>query len=342
LSSFREQEIRKQFPVTQPPERNSHEFYDWLRSQQRLYDAVLDHMVDAVIVTNHQGKVTFVNRAAESLFGRNLMEMSDVHILDCFRDENGGSSSWIGRRILRLESMEDERQIVLRSDGREVPVLLSLVPLTIDGALIRVIGIMRDQTEVEKQNHELVIANQKLADAIQKLEEIARTDEMTELLNRRAFLDRLNEYIALAKRHDEPLALIYIDPNHFKPVNDKYGHKQGDRVIREVAHRFRRVLYSTDVVARYGGDEFIAILPRTGSGVIAKPLEKIWHELCFSIDLMHPQTGRRLGAKITVAIGGAVRSGSRIPPADEFIELAEQAMYRSKIKRSPFEVDSKD
>lgn len=299
-------------------------------------------MVDAVIVTDHRGRVTLANHAAEGLLGRHLKELVSLHILDCFRDEDGTSVSWIGKRINQHERLKDKRQLAIRPDGSTAPVLLSLVPILIDGVLVRVIGIMRDQTEVERQNRKLVIANEKLEKANNKLEEIARTDEMTGLLNRRAFLERLHEYIALARRHREALALIYIDPNRFKPVNDTYGHKQGDKVIREVAYRFRRVLYPTDVITRYGGDEFIAMLPRTNSGQIITPLEKIRRELCFSIDLKHPKTGLKNGVQITVAIGGAVRRGSRIPPAEDFIEKAEQAMYCSKKKESSYETDLED
>ncbi len=296
-------------------------------------------MADAVVVTDETGKVTFINRAGEKLLGQKMSDLGSGHILEHFRDEDGGMVSWMGRKIFHLESMHNERTVVVRPDGSQVPVLLSLFPLTDEGKLIRAVGIMRDQTEVEKRNHELETANKKLAEANKRLEEIARTDEMTGLLNRRAFLERLNDYMAAARRYNEPLAIVYIDPNKFKPVNDTYGHAQGDRVIREVAHRFRHALYETDIVARYGGDEFVAILPRTGGANIEKPLRKIWKELCFSLDLEHPDTKRSNGVRITVAIGAAVRMGSRIPSVEEFISLAEKKMYQSKDRRSRFEVD---
>lgn len=337
----RDREIRRRYPATKPPEDGSVQYLDWLRGQKELHDAVLANMVDAVIVTDERGRVTFANRAAEGLLARGIEELQCMHILDCFRDENGDSASWMGRKILRLEAMKDARQLVCRPNGMLIPVLLTLFPLVIDDVLVRVIGIMRDQTDIERRNRELEDTNAKLAEACRKLEEIASTDEMTGLLNRRALLEKLGEYMAMARRHDEPLGIVYIDPNRFKPVNDTYGHKQGDRVIREVAHRFRRVLYDTDIVARYGGDEFVAILPKTDASVLHHPLLKIWRELCFSIDLRHPKTSRDNGVQVSVAIGGAVRVGSRLPTPEEFIEMAEQAMYLSKTRQSRFEMDTR-
>lgn len=342
MSNEREAEIRHRYPATEPPKEDKEAHHNWLESQRLLYEAAIDHIHDAVVVTDYRGRVTKMNESAVRLFGRNLSDLENRNILDCFRDENGDSSSWMGRRILRLESMIDQRWVIVRPDGSEVPVLLTLKPIVVEGVLVRVIGTMRDQSEIEKRNRELEVANHKLAEANRRLEELARTDEMTGLLNRRAFRRRLEEYTALSRRHDQWLSILYIDPNKFKPVNDTYGHKQGDRVIQQVASRFRRTLYDTDIVARYGGDEFVAILPQTNGEQLAHVLEKLRRELRFSVDLHHPKRGSTCSTLITVAIGAASRRGSLIPDTDVFVELAEQAMYRSKRNESPFETDIED
>lgn len=96
-----------------------------------------------------------------------------------------------------------------------------------------------------------------------QLEEIAVTDEMTGLLNRRGFERRLRQEMSQAQRHEEEGLLIYIDLNNFKPINDTFGHLAGDEVLRQAASIIQRSVRETDVIGRLGGDEFAVLMPRT-------------------------------------------------------------------------------
>lgn len=97
-----------------------------------------------------------------------------------------------------------------------------------------------------------------------RLEQLASTDPLTQLLNRRALTERLAGELDRARRYNHALALLMVDLDHFKQVNDTYGHPVGDQVLREIADTLLREVRTVDIVARYGGEEFVVVLPEQG------------------------------------------------------------------------------
>ena len=123
----------------------------------------------------------------------------------------------------------------------------SLVPLDDeDGQVTKLLGYSQDITAQKTSEQQLVHR--------------AEHDSLTDLPNRGLFIDRLRSGIARAKRNNQPLALLFVDLNDFKPVNDEYGHQTGDRLLRVVAQRLMAAVREVDTVARVGGDEFAVIL----------------------------------------------------------------------------------
>ncbi len=108
-----------------------------------------------------------------------------------------------------------------------------------------------------------------------KLKELALTDELTELPNRRALMEILELEVERARRHGRPLSLALLDLDDFKQINDTYGHLTGDTVLRELAGVVRRSLRSTDVVGRFGGEEFMIIMPETEFSTAIRVLERV-------------------------------------------------------------------
>lgn len=96
--------------------------------------------------------------------------------------------------------------------------------------------------------------------AQEKLDHLAHYDVLTNLPNRSLFMDRVERGLTLAKRHDKPLALLFIDLDKFKPINDTWGHAVGDLVLQEVAQRMQSCVRESDTVSRVGGDEFVVLL----------------------------------------------------------------------------------
>ena len=119
--------------------------------------------------------------------------------------------------------------------------------------------------ELEAVQTELIRSNRELSESKAIWERLAVTDTMTELANRRAFMERLREEIARAQRYSYPFLMLMLDVDDFKGYNDTFGHPAGDIVLREIAEVMRETVREGDLVARYGGEEFAALLPQTDS-----------------------------------------------------------------------------
>ena len=192
--------------------------------------------------------------------------------------------------------------------------LLQWVVVTLTLPLIVSIG-----TEIRQLRHTLKATRQQL----QQFEEKAIRDELTGLYNRRQLQTELNDAITLANAHGVPFCLSLIDVDHFKDINDRYGHLVGDLILREFARIASDSIRDSDVVGRYGGDEFMQILPDTelkGAVMHAERLRVHAHFL--NLHNVMPQKS------ISLSIGVAqYRQGES---AATLIERADAALYRSK------------
>ena len=158
----------------------------------------------------------------------------------------------------------------------------------------------------------------------QRLIELVGTDPLTGCLNRRALEMRLRREWRAAKRRGSPLAVLAVDLDNFKPINDTYGHPAGDAVLRELSDVMRQTLRETDVIARVGGDEFVLLLPDTGwQGAItlAERLRRHVDEETFAGEQEIP---------LTVSIGIALARGTDDVKASDLLEEADRSLYRAK------------
>ncbi len=163
-----------------------------------------------------------------------------------------------------------------------------------------------------------------------KLEEQSITDGLTGLKNRRLFDERLDEEFRRAQRYSDPVSLIMIDLDHFKQVNDRYGHQTGDTVLRESAALVRQSIRDTDIGARYGGEEFAVILPKTHlSGALAVA-ERIWRDLGRKVYRTEPQASRHQELRVTASIGLAFYPSKDITSSESLVRYADEALYQAK------------
>jgi diguanylate cyclase (GGDEF)-like protein len=162
-------------------------------------------------------------------------------------------------------------------------------------------------------------------DEVQRsLKKLATTDVLTDLKNRRAIMDRLEEEFQRAMRLDEPLSLVLLDIDHFKPINDQFGHLFGDIVLKSVAGIMKEALRSYDVIGRIGGEEFLIIAPGSSSEestTLAKRLlDRIEHEMIGD---------GQIQVNVTVSAGVTMLTGQDTAPG-MLLRRADAAMYRAK------------
>ena len=173
----------------------------------------------------------------------------------------------------------------------------------------------------------LVRTQHELRDARDRLEKIALTDALTNAANRRCFDQTLSLEWNRAARNQLPLGLLLIDIDHFKKLNDRYGHPTGDKCLAAVASALQAALpRSGDLLARYGGEEFAAILPATdedGARLVAV-------KMLAAVSSMHIRNETSLGDFVTVSIGIAVFGSAGTGSAHQIVEAADRALYRAK------------
>jgi len=157
----------------------------------------------------------------------------------------------------------------------------------------------------------------------EKLEHLAKYDTLTNIPNRRTFRDTLLKYIALAKRNNEPLSLLFLDLDNFKSVNDSFGHKVGDEVLKEVAYILKTNTRDSDICARWGGEEFVLAFMNTNIEKSFEVAEKIRTILEHSIKLKN-LTGK------SVTISAGVTLYEKNESIDNFVSRADSAMYEAK------------
>jgi diguanylate cyclase (GGDEF)-like protein len=208
-----------------------------------------------------------------------------------------------------------------------------LVPVITDDAVIALMRLSRPSKKpftADELRFLEAVANQ-TALALERvkliafLENLSITDALTGIANRRHFEWRLSEEIERARRYKYPLSTLMLDLDHFKQVNDNYGHQIGDIVLQQVAQRLRRILRRTDFLARYGGEEFIVLAPQTPADralILAERLRQVIAESPIPV-------ADNLQIHITISIGVAVFP-NHAQNENELVRAADAALYKAK------------
>ena len=157
---------------------------------------------------------------------------------------------------------------------------------------------------------------------VDELDRVSRIDHLTGLHNRRHIEEHLQMLMSGAKRHGYPVAVLVVDVDHFKKVNDTLGHHGGDEVLVTVCHRLRVTLRTEDVLGRWGGEEFLVLLPHTGHAAATALAERLRREVSASA-----VTVGQGSIHVSISIGGAV---AETPSGQDLLRLADQELYAAK------------
>jgi diguanylate cyclase (GGDEF)-like protein len=196
-----------------------------------------------------------------------------------------------------------------KRDGTTFPVEITARFITWKGEAVHVAAI-RDITERQRFEKEL--------------ERLAITDSLTGLFNRRHFFAEAEKIFSRSKFAPFELAILMLDIDHFKKVNDTYGHQHGDAVLCEIAQRLRDNLRPTDLLGRYGGEEFVALLIRTPSSGVGPVAERLVTSI-----REYPIKSNGVTISVTISLGAASLT-EKIANLDELLSHADQALYTAK------------
>lgn len=178
--------------------------------------------------------------------------------------------------------------------------------------------------ELTRLNSELVNVRTQLEQRNADLERLAYHDMLTGLTNRRSIIEKLDEWLRHVRRYRGRLAVAMLDIDHFKQVNDLYGHRTGDRVLADVASLILRSVRQTDFVGRYGGEEFLIILPRTDVAGAAKMAERV--RASVQGTPMHALDGRTFSSTVSMGVAEYCDGDDE----DLLVGRADAALYRAK------------
>jgi len=210
---------------------------------QKLYPKLINLLLDTVFVVNSDNQIVYVSDSCETLLGYRATELIGTSITNYVHPDDRVNTRASIVRVMNGKPHLDFRNRYVRKDGRIVYILWSARWSEEDQVRI---GVARDVTALEQ--------------AEAKLYFLAHHDPLTGLANRALFHERLDAALRQARRRTIKFAVLFIDINDFKYINDKYGHEMGDRVLCTAARRLEEHVRETDTIARVGGDEFTILL----------------------------------------------------------------------------------
>ena len=285
-----------------------------LEKSQSQLQAIIHNAMDGIITINEAAEILGFNPAAEQIFGYSQQDVlgKNLNMLmpEPVRSEH---DSYVSRYIEtgkgKIVGIGGREVVAVRKGGEQFPMELSASAMVLGGQRY-FIGIVRDITDRKR--------------AEEKIAHLAHYDYLTNLPNRALFLDNLAHSISMAKRNNYKVAVLFLDLDGFKKVNDTLGHDAGDLLLQEVATRLKETIRASDTVARVGGDEFIFVLHEIGSDENAALMaNKIIVALSGSFELK----GQRchVGGSIGISL---YPEGSTAP--EILIKQADEAMYLAK------------
>ncbi|CAI8166951.1 MAG: putative signaling protein [Pseudidiomarina mangrovi] len=279
---------------------------------QELYPKLINLLLDTVFVVDSDNIIVYVSDGCETLLGYRAEELVGTAIINYVHPEDLAATRSSIVRVMNGQPHVDFRNRYIRKDGAIVYILWSARWSDEDAVRI---GVARDVTKLEQVES--------------KLHYMAHHDPLTGLANRALFNDRLDTALRSARRHQNNLALLFIDLNDFKDINDVYGHVMGDRVLCTIAARLKTLVRETDTVARIGGDEFTVLLTDIQSE------HSVVHKVAQIMAIMAEPLGPDFnGLKLPSCSIGVACYPEDGDSAEQLMSYADGDMYHAKKTRA--------
>jgi len=312
-----------------------------------LLDEQLNYAPCGYLSLSDEGTIRTINQTLLTLLGFDLDELYGKHVNIILTAPSKSFYQLYFFPIIKFHEHVEEMYLTFKSkNNKDIPVLLSATRKKRDGEIVNDCvlfqikkryeyeqSLLAVKKETEKRNRikreqiaeldllrrELESKQKELLEVNEQLEKLATTDGLTGLKNRRSFQEDLASNISLFASNSQPLSLLLLDIDHFKKINDTYGHLTGDRVLQGLGLILKEELREEDVAARYGGEEFALILPNTDQSVAQYIAESI---------RLRVESAGWTDQTVTISIGVAtIVKGDTISTLQS---RADQALYASK------------
>lgn len=288
-------------------------------SDARFLASVLDHLEEGVYFVDLQRRITLWNRASETITGWSAQAVLGRRCADgILRHCDATGTILCGGDCPLLAAMNDGQTrttevFMLRSDGARIPVHVRVSPMrSDDGAISGCVEVFSNDASrlavLEEMKH---------------LHDAAMLDSLTGLPNRRFLLSRFPRVLEEAQMQSIPVAVLFIDLDHFKSINDTFGHDWGDEVLRIAATTLRGNLRSLDVIARWGGEEFVIVAPNMMAAELTGFSERL-RALIERCEIGRPAHSIAVTASIGCTLAGADEGWEAVTAR------ADRLMYESK------------
>ena len=295
------------------------------------YRILLDESSDPIFMFDPEGQYLYVNKAFADGVNRKLEEIIHKKIWDVFpkdeADKRFATVKWVFEngetRVIEVR--------VPRTDGDRYYITTAKPVLNTDGTVASVICISKEITERKRMEEELRQANEQLSAHLVEIETLHETlreqairDPLTGLYNLRFLTESLKREIAQATRDKTSVSVVLLDIDHFKAFNDTYGHKAGDEVLQALGNLLNTQTRAGDIACRYGGEEFMVIMPSAHPAEACKRAEQ-WRKLFESEQIV--SKGDTLSATLSAGVATFPDHGST---DDDIWRAADHALYSAK------------
>jgi diguanylate cyclase (GGDEF)-like protein/PAS domain S-box-containing protein len=287
--------------------------------ENQVANVTLDAIGEAVLRTDTHGNIAYLNRIAENLTGWRQEKALGRPVADVLRIVDAASGAAV-RDALEIVMREDKTAgvtancincILVRPDGFKLGIEITVTPIhDQDGAATGAVVAFRDVSVARATSLEM--------------SHLAQHDFLTDLPNRMLFNDRLKQAISLAVRQSKQLAVMFVDLDHFKKINDSLGHGVGDKLLQSVAGRLVTCVRRTDTVSRMGGDEFVVLLSQVENGEDAAVSAR---KILRALALPHIIDNKSLDVNVSIGVSTFPSDG---PDAESLMNKADTAMYEAK------------
>jgi len=290
-----------------------------MQLENEVANLTLDSIGEAVLRADSQGNITYLNRIAEKVTGWSREEAHGRPVADVLRLIDAASRAAVDP-AMGVATLEGETPssaagstncILVRRDGFEIDIESKTTLIhehgdSVTGAIVAFRDVSADRAKTLEMAH------------------LAQHDALTDLPNRVLFNDRLTQAIALAERQDKQLAVMFVDLDHFKKINDSLGHEIGDKLLQSVAERLKTCVRRSDTIGRLGGDEFVVLLSQVEH---AEDAAISAQKALRALTAPHTIDDKSLDLNVSIGVSTYPSDGQ---DAESLLNRADNAMYEAK------------